>query len=204
MPALLGGGWKRPMTGDKLCLMSQKLSFPDQLMATYITLNVASASLDIFWIYAGKANRKHLPDHVLDSYQKFIVFDREAHLRTAVIALMTLFDHTGKTITLDRMIKNSGIDAGKAKKLLVLIKDLSPRIKKLGALRHLLYAHRNHAAVHNNVFAEVKLSRNDIEIVLKAAIRIVNALARETSSPHYLRNRDARDDLIRLLKRADV
>ena len=178
--------------------MSQKLSFPSQLMATYITLNVASASLDIFWIYAGKANRKHLPDHLLDSYQRFIVFDREAHLRTAVTTLMTLFDHTGKTITLERMIQGSGMNSAKGKKLLALVKGLSPRIAKLKTLRHKLYAHRNHAAVHNDVFAEVQLRRNDIEIVMKAAIKIVNVLARETSSPIYIRNHDARDDLIRL------
>src|SRR5690242_3442269 len=90
--------------------MVQKLSEQEQLMATYITLNVICASLDIFWIYAGRTNEKHLPEHVLNSFQRFIVFDREAHFRTAIVTLLTLFDTTRSTITLDRMIKGGAVD----------------------------------------------------------------------------------------------
>jgi hypothetical protein len=117
---------------------------------------------------------------------------------------MTLFDTTKGTITLARMVKSTPMDDALRQKLLRLLDRLSPRVEKIKKLRHNLYAHRNHAAVHNAVFAEAKLARNDLEIMARVAIRIINALARELQGPIYLRNHEARDDLYRLLASASA
>ncbi len=54
--------------------MAQKLTILEQVAATHITINVVCASLDMFWVYAGKVHQKRLPDRLLDNFGQFIIF----------------------------------------------------------------------------------------------------------------------------------
>ena len=179
-----------------------KLPFGERLGATYITLNVICASLDIFWLYVGKSPHDYFPDHLIEAFDRFMRFDREAHLRTAIIGIQTLFDRKRGTITLERLIRDAPLQAEKAKKLLVLLDRLTPRTEKVETIRHNLFAHRNHSVTYNAVFSQARLCRNDLEIVVRLSIKIINALADETGNGRYMRSRQARDEFIEMLKAA--
>jgi len=185
-------------------VQGSRLSFGERLDATYTTLNVICASLDIFWVYVGKSPHDYFPEHLIEAFDRFMRFDREAHLRTAIIGIQTLFDKKAGTITLERLIRDAPLQEAQERKLLRLIDLLKPRTAKIATIRHNLYAHRTHAFSHNSVFAQARLCRNDIEIVVRLSIKIVNVMAHATGNNLYLRSRRARDEFIAMLNAASM
>jgi hypothetical protein len=181
---------------------SPKLPFGQRLGATYITLNVICASLDIFWLYVGKSPHDYFPEHLIEAFDRFMRFDQEAHMRTAIIGMQTLFDRTKGTITLDRLIRDAPLQVEKRAKLLGLLERLRPRTEKIETIRNNVFAHRNHSLTYNAVFAQAHLCRNDLEIVVRLSIKIINALAEETGNARYVRCRQARDEFIEMLTAA--
>jgi hypothetical protein len=182
--------------------MPQKLSLHEQMVTTHTTLNVACASLDLFWVYAGKKNEKHLPESMYDNYHQFIIFDREAHFRNAIVTLLTLFDKRSDAITLKALIDGAQLKKVEERELLALLEKLRPRVEKIKVIRHNLFAHRKNAGNHNAIFQQAQLTRNDLEVTLRMAIRVFNRVAKAIDAPRYQRNRWARDQLFELIKAA--
>jgi hypothetical protein len=67
-------------------------------------------------------------------------FDREAHFRTDVVTLLTLFDKSANTVTLRSLIADTSMKKSRAQELLKSVGQLGPRVEKITKLRHNLYA----------------------------------------------------------------
>lgn len=163
------------------------------------TLSIVSASYQVWWLYASSDTRpKYL--ETMDRYSEFYRFDEEAHFRSIVIGLHTLFDGRGDTATIAKILKCSSLEKKSEIKIRKRLADLQPITSKIKTLRDKLFAHRDHQLGYSEVYKRAAITPNELRTVMSASIEIINEIAKRLGTQGFVESTATREDLEWMLR----
>lgn len=180
------------MTGQ-----STKQDLTYRLHTTATTLTVICAWWDMWWVFAEDGSRKqHLEP--MNRFPNVFRYTAEAHLRSVLVSAYSLYD--SKSITLRSLLQGAiprKSDAARVDRLLQRGERLALKLKPF---RHKLIAHRSPHATVQEIYAEARLTPNQIKRLLTLSCAVFNAIARHVSAPSFYRAHFARDEMCRMLE----
>lgn len=137
----------------------------DRIRAAGTSLIVARASFDSWWTYKSHDTRPlYLPG--MQHYSEFFRYDEEAHFRTMVVGLYTLFDSRRDTANFSRMLADSRAGGHPLPATEARLDGTGVVVAKVASLRHNLFAHRNHGLTYEDVYAAANITPNELRGLL--------------------------------------
>jgi hypothetical protein len=152
--------------------MTELVELASRFRSTVVTLTVASASYDIWWFYTSKETRDLA---AMNRFPSFFLYDCEAHFRTMIIGLYTLYDTHPGTITIKSLIHE--LDEHMASPIWRKYKSVHKAVEKLAFLRHNVIAHRNADESYNDLFARAQLKPDDLETLISDSLALLTMIA---------------------------
>lgn len=178
-----------------------------RVQSAILTWVVARGCYDAWWHLIHKETRD------LDSMNRFPAFfmiTEEAHFRTMIVSLYTLFDtYRGQpVITLNSLIEElERTEPAAARPIRRRWRSVRHEVRgKIERLRHEAIAHRTALLPNKHVFAEAALTPDQIKILLDDAFEILTLLAKAVDTvPPYAWSGVTENtrDLLRAIKRSD-
>lgn len=154
-----------------------KAQSPLQSRIKFATTNLvlAGASYDIWWTYKGADTRPRFVEG-MDEYSEFFRYDEEAHFRTMVVSLYTLFETGPRTANFSVLLRGSRDVGSPLATSETQLTALKPVVVKVMALRNFLFAHRNHTEPYNDVYKRANISGVELRRLIDGGRAILNQL----------------------------
>ena len=152
--------------------MATSLSITSRFRSAVITLTVASASYDVWWMYMNKETRDL---QAMNCLPTFFLYDCEAHFRTMIVGLYTLYDTCPGTITIKSLIHE--LDASQAKPIWKKYRAVHAAVKKVTFLRHNVIAHRNAEESYDQLFAKAEIKPDHLKNLISDSCALLGMVA---------------------------
>ena len=177
---MIGGvvGWAVASRSKPKRTLPEPLSLSSRFHSACITLTVANASHDIWWFYKSEDTRDL---DAMNEFPAFFLYDTEAHFRSMIVGLHSLFDEHPGTLSLKSLIHE--LDSSVAVPIWKRYAILGPAAKKVRSLRHNVIAHRNAAKSYDDLFREIELSQNEIKFMITGALEVLTLIANVIGAP---------------------
>ena len=156
----------------------EPLPIRDRLRSAGTTLTVASASYDIWCRYMNHETRDL---DAMNVFPTFFRYDQEAHFRTMIVSLYTLYDTHRGTLTINSLIHELEPDAAKpVRRRYGAVHDA---VRKVRRLRHEAIAHRNAALSYDAAFKAAQLTPNDLARLIQDSHELLVLIADALGEP---------------------
>jgi hypothetical protein len=153
-------------------LMADALPLPVRFRSAVISLTVASASYDIWWLYKNQDTRDL---DAMNNFPTFFLYDEEAHFRNIIVSLHTLYDTHPRTITIKSLIHE--LEPGAAKSIWRKYNAVHDTAKKVSHVRHNGIAHRNADESYADTLKKAKLRPNDLKKLISDSLDLLTMIA---------------------------
>jgi hypothetical protein len=152
--------------------MVDALPLRSRFRSAVITLIVASASYDIWWIYKGESTRDL---EAMNNFPTFFRYDEEAHFRNMIVSLYSLYDKQPRTITIKSLIHE--LDREAAKPIWRKYRTVHDAVKKITHLRHNVIAHGNADESYADIFKNAGLKPDDLKSLITDSLALLTMIA---------------------------
>jgi hypothetical protein len=168
-----------------------------RLHTTATTLTVICAWWDMWWLFAESESRKQ---HIepINNFPNLFRLNAEAHLRSVLISTYSLYDP--RSITLRSLQTEAMPEGAEAARIGRMLHHGEALAEKLKPFRHKLIAHRSPHATIQEIYAEARLTPNQIKRLITISCTAFNAIARAARAPQFLRTHFAREEMLQMLK----
>ncbi|MNS06313.1 hypothetical protein D3C72_377350 [compost metagenome] len=178
------------------------LSLNERIRIIGSNTSLAWASFDIWWTYASHETR---PDYLetMNQFSEFFRFDEHAHFVNMIMLVSSLYDPTGKTITVRSVINKAVAEGHTALKGMVPVCDTfadDAAIKGVLHMRNKLYAHRDTASTVAGVYADAALTADDIRDLIQRAQWMIDRVVEVVGGQPVVRNTIVGEHVSKMLK----
>lgn len=170
------------------------------------TATTAQLNYEIWWAYKNKENRpKYI--NTMNKYSLFFQTSIHAHFVALLIALYSLYEVRNDTYnipTLLRRLRNEGaIPVEALDELDKLYAAAKPLWIKVNILRNKAFGHRSVAHTPKEVFAEAKVTPNELRELVDTTKKLLNQLTKAWNKSVHAFNLSACRDLLAMLNDLD-